>query len=129
MLPRVCIFVYVAAERPLEASEESGLRFIKLKQRERRHVLDEEHVYVAVGCACALTLDGAAEEDLAERAALLDALERYLTTATHQGPVRLLVTDRGRERARQLDLAVSEFRDFDFASAWDSPSLLNVHSG
>jgi hypothetical protein len=130
MLTSVCIFVYVAADHPLEgAGERAALRLTKLKRHEHRNLLDGEHAYLALGCACALTLDGADEEGKAERERLLDALEVFLSAATDEGPVLALITDGGRTPPRQLAVAVSQFRDFDFDSAWDAPSLLTVRSG
>lgn len=125
----VCIFVYVGADHPLEVPGDSALRLTKLKQRVHKKLLCGEHAYLALGCACALTLDGADEDDKAERQALLDALEVFLTAATAEGPVYALVTDGSRAPLKQVAVSVADFRDFDFGSAWDAPSLLTVRSG
>jgi hypothetical protein len=128
MLVSVCIFIYVAADHPLESAGDGALRLKTLKRREHRNLLDGEHVYLALGCACALTLDGADEEDKTERRALLDQLEVFLMTATAEGPVHALVTDGRRSPPKELTVSVAEFRDFDFDSAWDAPILLTVRS-
>jgi hypothetical protein len=126
----VCIFVYVAAEHPLERAAEGGLRLKKLKPREHKKLIDGENVYLALGgCACALTLDGADEEDRAERRTLLDQFEAFLAAATVEGPLDALVTDGSRTPPRELALSVAGFRDFDFDSAWEAPTLLRVRSG
>lgn len=129
MLVSVCIFVYVGADRPLAAPGGSGLLLTKLKRREHKHVLSGEHAYLALGCACSLTLDGADEADLAERQGLLDAFEMFLAVATREGPVHVLVTDGSRTAPKEAEVLVAEFRDFDFDSAWDAPSLLTVRGG
>lgn len=128
MLVSVCIFVYVQADHPLETGD-SALRLTRLKRREHRNLLGGEHVYVDLGCACALTLDGADEADKAEQQALLDDFEVFLTAATAAGPVQALITDGRRVPPRQVAVSVAEFRDFDFDSARDAPSLLTVRTG
>lgn len=129
MLVSVCIFVYVEADHPLEGAGDGSLRLTKLKRREHKRLLDGEHVYLALGCACALTLDGADEEDKAKRSRLLDDLEAFLSGATEKGDVRALVTDGSRAQPEEITVVVSEFREFDFDSAWDAPSLLTVCRG
>jgi hypothetical protein len=126
----VCIFVYVAADRPLDGIGETGMPIKSVKSRERR-LLPAEHVYLAFGsCACDLTLDGADESDRAKRDALLDQLERFLTAATRTGPVYALATDGDRRTTpKQVTLTASEVRDFDFDSAWDAPTLLTITDG
>jgi uncharacterized protein YggL (DUF469 family) len=129
MFGGVCIFVYVGADHPLEVPGDSALRLTKLKRREHKRLLIGEHAYLALGgCACALTFDGADEEAKAERQALLDAFEIFLTKVTAEGPVHALVTDGSRTPPRQVAVFVAELRDFDFDSAWDAPSLLMVRS-
>ena len=126
IIASVCIFVYVAADHPLEASG-GNLRLKKLKRREHKNLLDGEHVYLALGgCACRLTQDGADEEHTAEREALLDTFEPFLAAATKEGPVHALVTDGSRTPPKQVVISPTEFRDFDFDSAWDAPSLVTV---
>jgi hypothetical protein len=126
----VCIFVYAAADRPLEGMGETGIPIKNVKSRERR-LLPAEHVYLAFGgCACDLTLDGADESDKAKRDALLDQLERFLAAATRTGRVYALATDGDRRTTpKQVTLTVSEVRDFDFDSAWDAPTLLTITDG
>ncbi len=85
--------------------------------------------YLALGCACALTLDGADEDDKAGRQDLLDAFEVFLTAATAEGPVHVLVADGSRTPPKQVTVSVAEFHDVDFDSARDVPSLLAVRSG
>lgn len=129
MLLSVCVFVYVAADHPLEAASDGSLQLTRLKRRERKHLPDGEHVYLALGCACALTLDGADEEDKAERNRLLDDLEAFLVAATETGDVRALVTDGSRMPPKEVAVSATEFREFDFDSAWDAPTLLTVRRG
>lgn len=126
MLVTVCIFFYVAAEHPLDDAGDGSLRLRRLKPREHKRLLEGEHVYLAVGCACALTLDGADEEDRVQRTRLLDDLEAFLSAATEQGVVRALVTDGSRKQPAAVTLSVSDFREFDFDSAWHAPSVLTV---
>ena len=123
----MCIFVYVAAEHPLEDAGVGSLRLTRLKPRQHKRLLEGGHVYLAGGCACALTLDGADEEDRAQRTRLLDDLEAFLLAATEGGDVRALVTDGSRRQPAEQAVSVSEFRDFDFDSAWDAPTVLTVH--
>lgn len=130
MFGGVCIFVYVGADHPLEVPGDSALRLTTLKRREHKRLLSGEHAYLALGgCACALTLDGADEEAKADRQALLEAFEMFLTAATAEGPVHALVTDGSRTPPRKVAVSVAEFRDFDFDTAWEAPSLLTVRSG
>lgn len=122
----MCIFVYVEADHPLDGASVGARSVKRLKPREHKRLIDGEHVYLALGCACALTLDGADDEDKAERERLLDDLEAFLSAATEKGEIRALITDGSRTKPRELGVAVSQFREFDFDSAWDSPSLLTV---
>ncbi len=129
MFGSVCIFVYVGADHPLEVPGDSALRLMKLEQRMHKKLLCGEHTYLALGCACALTPDGADEDDKVERQALLEAFEVFLTAATTEGPVHALVTDGSRTPSKQVTVSVAQFRDFDFDSARHAPSLLTVRSG
>lgn len=122
----VCIFIYIAAEHPLDGVRDGSLRLTQLKPRKHKHLLDGTYVYLALGCACGLTLDGADEEDQAKRMSLLDDLELFLSAATKGGHVRALVTDGSRTQPREVAVLVSEFREFDFDSAWDRPTVLTV---
>lgn len=128
ILSACAFFVYVAAERALDGVK-GGPPLKTLKPREYRKSINAEHAYLALGCACALTLDGADDEDKEERRKLLDQLEVFLAAATADGPVKVLVTDGSRTQPAELAIPVAGFRDFDFDSAWDAPTLLTVLSG
>jgi hypothetical protein len=128
----VCIFVYVGADRLLPG--DSGLRIETVKQRGREHkdLRDGvENLYLALGgCACALSLDGADDDARRERDVLLDGFDAFLTEATRQGPVEVLVTDDDRRSTpERLAVSVDGFRKFDFDTAWDRPTRLTITDG
>jgi hypothetical protein len=130
----VCIFVYVGADHALDGFGGSTMRVSPVKRRNRMHrdLRDGvRHLYLAFdGCACDLTLDGADAGARAKRDALLDNFESFLAKATAQGPVQALVTDGDtRTPPGHVSITAPEFRDFDFDSAWQVPTLLTITSG
>jgi len=130
----VCLALYLIADRPLASIDSDALVVAPLHElRWGKPVVPGDHVYRfgPPGCACSLLRDGEDEKSDGERERQLDAAVDYLEQICLAGPVTALVSWMGDERkeAGSAETTPAGFRHFNFDTAWERPTRVNISAG